>query len=96
MRTYETTFRSKQGKETDAECYEIGRLQGETFGWIDGHGTFKPTTPGHYENPGDCPSPERRQGARREPRPLHVGQLFAHGPAVARAHRHLGHSPSPT
>jgi hypothetical protein len=57
MRTYETTLRSKRGKATDAECYEIGRLQGDTFGWVDGHGAFKPTQPGHYESPGDCPSP---------------------------------------
>ncbi len=36
----------------DARCYEVGRLQGERFGWIDAHGTFTPSEPG--QSSGTC------------------------------------------
>jgi hypothetical protein len=36
------------------ECWELGRLQGDRFGWTDGHGTFRTTPPGHYQSPNLC------------------------------------------
>ena len=36
----------------NARCYEVGRLQGERFGWIDAHGTFTPSEPG--QSGGNC------------------------------------------
>lgn len=39
---------------TRNDCWELGRLQGDRFGWIDGTGTFTPAIPGHHEVPTNC------------------------------------------
>jgi hypothetical protein len=65
IRTFATTFKAvkpRKGSNIDkaltrtqhARCYQVGRLQGDRFGWIDGHGTFTVTDPGRAVTPGNC------------------------------------------
>jgi hypothetical protein len=50
---------------TPLECWELGRLQGDQFGWIDGYGGFTARAPGRFDVPNLCASPKslRKQGA---------------------------------
>ncbi|MDA0170240.1 hypothetical protein OJ998_14175 [Solirubrobacter taibaiensis] len=56
IRQFDTTFTSRKGKQTPGTCYDVGRVQDGTFGWIGADGTFKATEPGRGQTPGDCPS----------------------------------------
>ncbi|MDA0185566.1 hypothetical protein OJ997_35000 [Solirubrobacter phytolaccae] len=49
----------KELKATRTECWELGRIEGEQFGWIDGEGTFTTHAPGHYGVPSNCMPPSR-------------------------------------
>lgn len=59
-------FTGKYGTKDDPQlCSEIGRLVDGRFGWIDGHGTFRPLIAGRFGGYGSCtrPSELRRRGA---------------------------------
>jgi hypothetical protein len=51
---------------TQLDCYELGRVQGERFGWVDGHGAFKPAAPGHYSVPNVCVTPRSLRKAHAQ------------------------------
>jgi hypothetical protein len=44
------------GKRT-ATCFELGRLDGDRFGWIDGYGRFSATAAGRSGYPTSCQNP---------------------------------------
>jgi hypothetical protein len=56
IRRFDTTFTSRKGKQTPGTCYEAGRVQDGTFGWIGPDGTFTATPPGRGLNPMHCPT----------------------------------------
>ncbi|MBE2317931.1 hypothetical protein DVA67_018260 [Solirubrobacter sp. CPCC 204708] len=47
-------YDSRDHKQRVMRCWELGRLQGERFGWVDGHGAFTLHAPGRYELPTTC------------------------------------------
>ncbi len=42
----------------ESECVELGRIVNGTFGWIDGHGTFRPVHAGLHQAPDLCSQPD--------------------------------------
>ena len=58
----------------DCECFEVGRLQGERFGWIDAHGTFTPAEPG--QSGGNVLHRQAAQAGRRDHPALLHGHLL--------------------
>jgi len=54
MRKYLSPDALEDLEATSTDCWELGRLQGDQFGWIDGHGTFTARAPGRYELPMSC------------------------------------------
>jgi hypothetical protein len=42
----------------ESECAELGRIVDGAFGWIDGHGTFRPARAGLHQAPDLCYQPD--------------------------------------
>ncbi|MDA0164899.1 hypothetical protein OM076_31810 [Solirubrobacter ginsenosidimutans] len=54
-------FKSPLKNGTTVECSEVGRLDGERFGWIGASGAFAPTLPGHAGTPMICKNPDQER-----------------------------------
>lgn len=57
------TFTASIGAKTFT-CWELGRVQGDRVGWIDGHGAFTAHEPGIYALPMPCATPEQLDRAK--------------------------------
>jgi hypothetical protein len=90
-------FAATLANGTVVNCFELGRLDGEAFGWIDGSGAFKPVEPGRFDTPADCKAPiqQRKLGASPQrfttvslpaggtPKPLETVTFGTAAPTVA-------------
>lgn len=56
VRRFDTRIRTRTKLQHNV-CWELGRLEGDRFGWIDGTGTFAAHAPGDYGLPLNCLSP---------------------------------------
>ncbi|RKQ93473.1 hypothetical protein C8N24_3340 [Solirubrobacter pauli] len=56
VRRFDTRIRTRTRLQRNA-CWELGRLAGDRFGWIDGKGAFTAHAPGDHGLPLNCLSP---------------------------------------